>query len=110
MITPAPAAANLGPAAAATGTGSSSADSAALQPAGLAPLQAGTNQLQASAPAGSTQQLLLGEADGAPHPVTDQPGSTGAWLWLALVVGLVVGACIVVVRHRRHFRLTEPRP
>lgn len=106
-------------------TGSSSADSAALQPAGNQPLQSTTNdstgltaptgnQLQAPTTGSeATQQLLLQEADGpirATGPAPDTATTSWAWLWLALLLALMIAGALVVLRDRKRFRATNLTP
>jgi hypothetical protein len=103
-------------------TGSSSADSAALQPAGNTPLQSTTNDadgltaptqtnLQAPAANSNDLQVLGGEADGGPHSLDDSTSSP-IWTWTALIILLaLVGGCVnQLIRDRRRFRSHHSRP
>jgi hypothetical protein len=107
----------LGPATTSANPGGSNADAAALQPAGMAPLQSTTadstglgapsSALQAPSTTADALKVLAGEADGAPQggaeDSTDIP-----WTWLAFVVifGIIAAAGGIVWRDRRRFART----
>jgi len=111
---------NLGPAAMPLpGTGGSNADSAALQPAGQAPLQANTNasgglaapaqpDLQAPVSNDATLRVLVNDTDGPPH--RGQPAALTVWDWsgLSLILLLMITAGLRVLADRRRFRRTNP--
>jgi len=97
-----------------TNPGSSSADSASLQPAGLAPLQATTGDganlsapasaLQAPASSTDALRVLASEADGTPHGSPDSGANNWGWLGFSLLFAAIVGAIFIVLRDRRRFR------
>jgi hypothetical protein len=103
-------AAGLGPATnSGTSTGSSSADSSTLQPAGTSPLQSTTgassgltapdsNVLQAPASDSDTLQVIEGQADGGVHQLSG--GNSWTWLWW-LIAALIVAGGVVFWRLRR---------
>jgi hypothetical protein len=115
--TPSPTPVNpLGPAPLTAGTGSSSADASALQPAGTNTLQSATtgsdgltapaqNQLQAPATGQDTINLLLSDADGPTYSL-DEESEYNYWdlVWFALTLALLITFAAMVVRDRRRFR------
>ena len=107
----------LGPGASAPAGGSTS-DVTGLQPAGANPLQSTTqdsagltaptqNALQGSPSSDATLRVLAGEADGAPHELSDDTSQTGLWILLTFVAVFVLLATVVVMRDRRKFARTE---
>src|SRR2546421_316836 len=92
--------AGLGPQASG-GTGSSNADSTALQPAGTSPIQSTTGDaagltapssvLQAPATGDSNLQVLAGEVDGATHQADETQATPWSWIIFTLVIALAVG-------------------
>ena len=108
--------AGLGPQTSAP-AGGSNADAAALQPAGLSPIQSTTtdsagltapaNALQAPSIPSDQLQVLAGEADGPPQELGGEP-EDNLWLWdsLAALV-LLAGAAGFIWRDRRRFRRSE---
>ncbi|HVQ44778.1 MAG TPA: hypothetical protein VMT30_07520 [Candidatus Saccharimonadia bacterium] len=99
-----------------TGAGGSNADAGALQPAGLAPLQATTDDsanlgapasnLQAPAASDAPLQVLAGEGDGPTHDGTDTADTTWTWPLATILLALIAGAA-VVIRDRRRFARTQ---
>ncbi|HEY6736461.1 MAG TPA: hypothetical protein VI322_01965 [Candidatus Saccharimonadia bacterium] len=101
---------------------SSPNDSASLQPAGTSPLQSGTagggltapgtgTQLQGSTPSDGDLQVLGSEADGNRHD-PNAATSWPAWVWVALVAGILLAGeavLLVPILRRRFQRWRENR-
>jgi hypothetical protein len=114
------AAATLGPAANAgpINGSSSGADSGTLQGASTSPLQstqgastglvAPSNALQGTAAPDQTLRVIMGEADGNTHSLSESSSNQWAWLaWTVLIAGVaVVGAMLL----RRFGGLHVPLP
>lgn len=107
------AAAGLGPQTSGS-AGGSNADAAALQPAGLAPVQSSSSDSTGlTAPAGALQapaatsdqlKVLAGEADGASVSLGDD-SEDPLWPWVGLLASAMVLAALAIIwRDRRSFR------
>lgn len=109
----------LGPSSVGSGSGGSTTDSTALQPAGLSPLQSTTGDasgltapngsaLQAPASSSDTLKVIMGDADGSPVQVADASNNPSAWNWLGLsvVFGLIVA--VITLLYRRKPALFAP--
>jgi hypothetical protein len=111
--TSAPAPAGLGPET--VNPGSSTADSATLQPAGNSPLQSTTNDatgltaptqnaLQAPATDNATLQVLLNDADGVVQgTATEKTSERWGWLLYSILIGLITTLIAFIIRSRRRW-------
>jgi hypothetical protein len=112
--------AGLGPQGDTTSGVSSGADSAALQPAGNAPLQSTTNDasglgasssvLQAPATGSGDLQVLSGEADGATHQTSDSAATPWTWLTFSFISAALAAGAVMIFRDRRRFARTQAVP